>query len=194
MFTGLVAARGRVARVCRRGGGLELGVELGPLATAARVGDSVALSGVCCTVTDLVGGIAGFWLSEETLRRTWLGDAEVGTELNLEAALRAGDPMGGHIVQGHVDGLGRVVAPVDAGGGELVVELPAELLRYCVEKGSIGLDGVSLTIATLDGARITIAVIPHTAQATTIGDWRAGQAVNVEVDLLAKYVERLLVR
>lgn len=195
MFTGLVAARGRVTRVRRSGAELELGVELGGLAAAARVGDSIALSGVCCTVTDLVGGIAGFWLSGETLRRTWFGRAAVGDELNLEAALRAGDPMGGHIVQGHVDGLAQVVAPVDAdAGGELVVQLPATLLKYCAEKGSISLDGVSLTIAALAGDRITVAVIPHTAQSTTIGRWRAGQQVNVEVDVLAKYVERLLAR
>jgi riboflavin synthase len=193
MFTGLVAARGRIARVRPTGRELELEVGIGPLAGRARVGDSVALSGVCCTIIRLSGEIAGFHLSEETLQRSWLAAAAAGQELNLEPALRAGDPLGGHLVQGHVDGVGEVSAGVDRrAGGELRVRLPAPLLKYCVEKGSIALDGVSLTIAQLERDGVAIAVIPHTAAVTTIGAWRAGQRVNVEVDVLAKYVERLL--
>ena len=112
----------------------------------------------------------------------------------VERCLRAGQEMGGHIVQGHVDDVGRVVAPVSQGGGSLEVELPLELTRYCVEKGSIALDGVSLTIAGIVGRKITVAVIPHTALHTTLGQGRTGDLVNVEVDVLAKYVERLLGR
>jgi riboflavin synthase len=193
MFTGLVEARGRVTGARAVGAELDLEVALGPLAERARIGDSVALSGVCCTITGLSGGIAGFHLSEETLRRSWLGAVAVGQELNLEAALRVGDPLGGHLVQGHVDGLGLVTGAVDAAaGGELRVRLPAALARYCVEKGSIALDGVSLTIARLERDTVAVAVIPHTARVTTIGCWREGQRINVEVDVLAKYVERLL--
>lgn len=193
MFTGLVAARGRVTEVRKEGLELDLEVGLGPLAEAARIGDSIALSGVCCTIVRSAGGIAEFRLSSETLDRTWLGSAAPGTELNLEAALRAGDPLGGHMVQGHVDGVGEVLGGVDPkAGGELSVRVPADLAHYCVEKGSIALDGVSLTIARLDGEAITVAVIPHTVQVTTIGAWRPGQPINVEVDVLAKYVERLL--
>ncbi|MEE9127773.1 MAG: riboflavin synthase, partial [Planctomycetota bacterium] len=112
--------------------------------------------------------------------------------LNVEACLRAGDPLGGHVVQGHVDGVAEVVTPVPQSGGELWIRLPQDLLRYCVEKGSITLDGVSVTIAALDGDRIMVAVIPHTAQVTTLGELPPGGKVNVEVDILAKYVERLL--
>ena len=137
--------------------------------------------------------MARFWLSDETLARTWLGNAKPGTRLNLEGALRAGDPLGGHMVQGHVDGRGAVTQAIDPGlGGELRVHLPPELLRYCVEKGSITLDGVSLTIAEKPSDEVRIAVIPHTAQWTTLGDKLVGEAVHVEVDVIAKYVERML--
>jgi len=137
--------------------------------------------------------VAAFHLSRETLDRTWLGAARIGDRLNLEGALRAGDPLGGHLVQGHVDGVGSVVGPIDAAaGGELVVRLPDGLLRYCVEKGSIALDGVSLTIARERGSEVEIAVIPHTAQVTTLGTKRIGDPLHVEVDVLAKYVEKML--
>src|SRR5690606_13635676 len=155
-------------------------------------GDSVALSGVCCTVARLSGSRAAFVLSPETLRRTWFAALRPGTALNLEAALRSGDPLGGHLVQGHVDGVGRITAPIGPDGGDLGVAVPPELLRYCVVKGSLSVDGVSLTIAALAGEAATIAVIPHTARATTLGRLPAGAAVNLEVDVLGKYVERLL--
>ena len=191
MFTGLIQATGEVIAVHPQGAEVDLDVDLGGLSVGLRTGDSVALAGVCCT---LVGADpARFRLSAETLARTWLGAAVAGRRLNLEPALRAGDPLGGHLVQGHVDGLGRIAGAVDpTGGGELVVEVPDTLHRYCVAKGSISVDGVSLTIARLDGPRIAIAVIPHTAQVTTLGAARVGDPVNLEVDVLGKYIERLL--
>ena len=198
MFTGLVASRVVVLEVSASGEGMHLlldrsGLDDG-LDRPLRVGDSVALSGVCCTVAELSGRKARFVLSPETLRRTWFLDLEPGQTLNAEPALRAGDPLGGHMVQGHVDGVGEIVTPVTATGGELWVGLPQDLLRYCVEKGSIALDGVSLTVAGLEADRIMAAIIPHTAEVTTLGRATAGQKVNVEVDILAKYVERLLAR
>ncbi|MEM7202769.1 MAG: riboflavin synthase [Planctomycetota bacterium] len=193
MFTGLIQATGAVVRATPLGAEADLAVELGQLAARCAIGDSVALSGVCCTVTHLRGSVAEFRLSAETLRRTWLGDARPPRRLNLELALRAGDPLGGHLVQGHVDAVGELVNVPDARrGGDLVVRLPVGLERYCVDKGSIALDGVSLTIANLAGDRATIAVIPHTAQQTTLGEGRPGQPLHVEVDVLAKYVERML--
>ena len=192
MFTGLVAAQGRVQQAANSAEGMKLKVDLEALGEGLDSGASVALSGVCCTVVERDGSAASFDLSAETLARTWLGSAAPGTLLNLEPALRAGDPMGGHLVQGHVDGVGEVVSPVGAGGGEWWVRLPRDLLRYCVIKGSVALDGVSLTIAAIEGDRVMSAIIPHTAQVTTIGTAPAGQPVHVEVDVLAKYVERLI--
>jgi len=192
MFTGLVAAIGSVRQNVVAGDGRDLDVDLGALRGFA-LGDSIALSGVCCTVVRLQERVARFHLSRETLDRTWLARAAAGTRLNLEAALRAGEPLGGHLVQGHVDGRAEVRAPIDAQrGGELGVRVPKELQRYCVEKGSIALDGVSLTIAAISGDELRIAVIPHTAQATTLGDRKAGDLLHVEVDVIAKYVERML--
>jgi riboflavin synthase len=193
MFTGLVAGVGKVVAATSTGDEIELSVDLGDLGEGDSIGDSIALCGVCCTVTRMEGATRWFTLSPETIRRTWLGEAEPGRLLNIEKPLRAGDPFGGHVVQGHVDGVARVVEPVDpAKGGELWVEVPADLARYCVEKGSIALDGISLTIAALDGPRIMSAIIPHTAQVTSVGGMAVGDPVHVEVDVLAKYVERLL--
>ncbi len=193
MFTGLVQAQGTVLAVLPVGRERRLRVDLGGLLGPFRLGDSIALSGVCCTVVALADGVADFHLSTETLDRTWLGQAQVGQPLNLEGALRAGEPLGGHLVQGHVDGVGAVVAAIDAAaGGDLVARVPADLQRYCVEKGSITLDGVSLTIAGMQGDTVHIAVIPHTAQVTTLGRKCAGDGLHVEVDVIAKYVERML--
>lgn len=193
MFTGLIEVVGRVAEVVPDGPEMDLDVDLAGLARMAAIGDSIALSGVCCTVTRLEATVGRFRLSAETLARTWLGAAAPGSALNLEAALRVGDPLGGHMVQGHVDGLAEVVAPIDPeAGGELVVRLPKDLLRYCAIKGSIVLDGISLTVAGLEGDEIMAAIIPHTARVTTLGAAAVGQSMNVEVDILAKYVERML--
>lgn len=193
MFTGLVQARGAVVDSERVADGVRLRVRIDALPGAFRCGDSIALSGVCCTVVETQGGAAAFDLSRETLDRTWLAQARAGSVLNLEGALRAGEPLGGHLVQGHVDGVGRVAAAIDAQrGGELWAEIPAPLLRYCVAKGSLTLDGVSLTIAELRGDRVRVAVIPHTAQVTTLGAKRTGDPLHVEVDVIAKYVESML--
>jgi riboflavin synthase len=194
MFTGLVQAVGTVRDQRPVPGGSRLRVDLGALASGGpfRIGDSISLSGVCCTVIGLDGAVAAFDLSAETLQRTWLGKAGSGTRLNLEAALRAGDPLGGHLVQGHVDGVGEVVSAIDRAGGELWARVPQALQRYCVEKGSITLDGVSLTIAGERDGAVGIAVIPHTAQITTLGERRAGDPLHIEVDVIAKYVEKML--
>ena len=193
MFTGLIQAIGAVSAHAREAGGVRLSVDISALAGSFRVGDSIALSGVCCTLVSMESGQAEFFLTAETLDRTWLGAAEVGVRLNLEGALRAGEPLGGHIVQGHVDGVGKVTGAIDSDeGGELWVEVPEDLRKYCVEKGSITLDGVSLTIADQRDGAVMIAVIPHTAQWTTLGQSAAGALVHVEVDVLAKYVENML--
>jgi len=193
MFTGLVQAKGAVTAHAQEADGVRLTVDISALTGSFRIGDSIALSGVCCTVVTLESGEAEFFLTQETLDRTWLGDARVGDSLNLEGALRAGEPLGGHIVQGHVDGLGTITSAIDAEhGGELWAEGPEGLRKYCVEKGSITLDGVSLTIADQRDGAVMIAVIPHTAQWTTLGGRAEGAPVHVEVDVLAKYVENML--
>jgi riboflavin synthase len=193
VFTGIVRERGRL--VGRNGGpdGAELVVEAPETAAGANVGDSVALDGVCLTATDVSDGRIAFHAVAETLRRSTLAALEPGAEVNVEPALRAGEPLGGHYVQGHVDGVGRVAAATPEGDGlRLRLEVPPELLRYCVEKGSIAVQGVSLTIAALDDQGVEIALVPHTLAATTLAALRPGDEVNLEVDVLAKYVERLV--
>jgi len=182
VFTGIVRERARVASFADG----RLVVECD---TRATVGDSVALDGVCLTVVDAHDGRLAFDVVPETLART----KPFGDEINVEPALAAGDPLGGHVVQGHVDGQGRVrdVEP-EATGRRIWVDLPPELLRYCVEKGSIALDGVSLTVAELDETGIAVALVPYTLEQTTLGARAPGDFVNVEVDILAKYVERLI--
>ena len=156
---------------------------------AAEVGDSVAVDGVCLTVTDARNGTLVFDVVVETLSRVKL----FGTQVNLEPALRAGDPLGGHYVQGHVDGVGSVRSVEPEGEGKRVwVDAAPELLRYLVEKGSITVEGVSLTVAGLDGSGFAVALVQHTLAATTLGSLMPGDRVNLENDVLAKYVERLL--
>jgi riboflavin synthase len=182
VFTGLVRETGRVASF----DGGRLVVEA---ATTAGIGDSVAIDGVCLTVVETGDGRLSFDVVPETLARV----KAFGDRVNVEPALRAGDPLGGHQVQGHVDGVGRVVSVVPAGEGVRArIEPPPELLRYCVEKGSITVDGVSLTIAAVDDAGFEVALIPHTLEVTTLSELAPGGAVNLESDVLAKYVEKLL--
>jgi riboflavin synthase len=198
MFTGLVRERGRVAAdpspSPQGGGALRLRLRhSAALTDLLAVGASLAVSGVCLTVTDLVPGESLVELSPETLRRTTLGGLRAGSEVNLEPALRMGDPMGGHWVQGHVDGTVAVVALADAGEHrEISCELPAALAPLMVEKGSVALDGVSLTVAALAADRFAVALIPHTLEVTTLGSARPGARLNVEADLLGKYVLRAL--
>ena len=184
MFTGIVRARGRVASF----DGALLVVES---EIAAGIGDSVAVDGVCLTVVEQQNGALSFDVARETLARA----KSFGAEVNLELPVRAGEPLGGHYVQGHVDGVGRVRSVETEGDGKRTwIDAPPDLLRYCVEKGSIAVDGVSLTIAELDDNGFSVALVPHTLAETTLGALAPGQQVNLEVDVLAKYVERLLPR
>jgi riboflavin synthase len=190
MFTGIVEELGTV--VTRDGE--RLVVRGSVTAADASIGDSMAIDGVCLTVVELRGEQLAFDLSEETLARTNLGPLGPGDPVNLERPATLASRLGGHLVQGHVDGVAEVIAvrPEGGDGVRLSVRLPGDLLRHVVEKGSITLDGVSLTVVALDGDVIDIALIPHTLRATTFGSIREGDRVNVEVDIVAKYVARNL--
>ena len=194
MFTGIVRERGRVVGIDGDGAGVRLRIAAPRTAgSGIALGDSVAISGVCLTVVALDGEELSFDAVPETLGRTVLGALEAGDEVNVEPALRAGEPLGGHVVQGHIDGLGGVRSVEAEGDGKRIwIDAPAAVLRYCVEKGSIAVDGASLTVAALDEAGFAVALIPHTLAETTLGSLDPGDAVNLEVDVLAKYVERLL--
>jgi riboflavin synthase len=193
VFTGIVKEVGVVRSVEGGDEGVRIAIDAPRTAAGAALGDSVAIGGVCLTLTANVDGALAFDAVPETLRRSSLGRLGAGDRVNVEPAVRAGDRLDGHIVQGHVDGIGHVRALEPEGdGSRLTVELPPELLRSCVEKGSIALEGVSLTVAALDDESIDIALVPHTLAATTLGALAPGDAVNIEVDVLAKYVERLL--
>ena len=184
MFTGLVREVGKVASYA----GGRLVVES---ATKAELGDSVSIDGVCLTVVAAEPGRLSFDVVPETISRV----KEFAGRVNVEPALRAGDPLGGHQVQGHVDGTGTVTTVVPEGDGvRMRIALAPELLRYCAEKGSIAVDGVSLTIAALDETGFAVALVPHTRAVTTLGSLAPGDEVNIEVDILAKYVERLTVQ
>ena len=193
MFTGIVRERGRVASVDGDGDGIRIRLEAPLTAGEAAIGDSVSLNGCCLTVVEAANGTLAFDAVPETLSRSSLDGLEAGAELNVEPALRAGDPLGGHYVQGHVDGVASVRTVEPEGEGRRIwLDAPPEVLRYCVEKGSIAVDGVSLTIADLDDAGFAVALIPHTLAATTLGTLVTGARVNLEADVLAKYVERLV--
>ena len=182
MFTGIVRERGRVVSSADGRLVVETSVE-------ASVGDSVAVDGVCLTVVEVGNGTLQFDMVPETRARV----KNFRAQANVEPALRAGDALGGHYVQGHVDGVGRVRANEPEGYGRRVwIEVSPELLRYCVEKGSVTVDGVSLTVASLDDSAFAVALVPHTLAVTTLGALAPDDAVNLEVDILAKYVERLL--
>lgn len=192
MFTGIVKAVGRIAAT--GGEPRRLSIETGGLAIAGwRIGDSVAVSGVCLTVVALGDGRFDAELSGETARCTTLGAMGAGASVNLEPAVAAADALGGHFVTGHVDGVARVrgVEPA-AGAMRASIEAPAGLARYLARKGSVALDGVSLTVSDVDGAVFRVDVVPHTLAATTLGALARGQALNIEIDLLARYLERLL--
>jgi riboflavin synthase len=193
MFTGIVRAIGRVHEVRDRGGDVELVVDADGLDLAGtHLGDSIAISGACLTVTRLYGDGCAFDVSRETLEKTTLGALRAGDRVNLEPALRAGDPLGGHYVTGHVDGLARVVdESADARSWRVRFEVPAPLARYIAPKGSVTIDGVSLTVNEVEGRVFGVNLIPHTREVTTLGQLKPGQAVNLEVDIIARYVERL---
>ena len=175
--------------------GIRLGLSAPGTAAEVAVGDSVAVNGCCLTVVEVDADGIAFDAVPETLRRASLGRLRRGQDVNLEPALRAGDPLGGHYVQGHVDGVGRVRSAEPEGDGLRVwVDAPVDVLRYCVEKGSVAVDGVSLTIAALDSSGFAVALVPHTLAETTLASLEPGDEVNLEADVLAKYVERLVRR
>jgi riboflavin synthase len=194
MFTGIVLTTGRLASIAERGGDLELGIEAAGLDPARLgLGDSICVQGVCLTVTRKQGASFFADVSRETMAKTTLGALKVGSPANLEPSLRAGDALGGHMVSGHVDGVGRLVHTAeDARSTRLQFELPASLMRFVAPKGSICIDGVSLTVNDVEGARFDVNIIPHTLKVTTLGALQVGDAVNIEIDVIARYVERLL--
>lgn len=194
MFTGIILAVGRLAKLEPKGGDVRLTVQTGKLPlTDAQLGDSIAVNGVCLTAVELGAQHFCADVSRETLSRTTLGQWSVGRALNLEPALTPNTRLGGHIVSGHVDGIGTVLERYADGRSErFVIEAPASLAKYIAEKGSICVDGISLTVNSIDGARFGLNIVPHTLQETTLGEIRPGAAVNLEVDLIARYLERLL--
>ena len=194
MFTGLVEGTARVRRVEPDGDGVRLEVET-PLASELRHGGSIAVNGVCLTAIEPGGGRFRADVMAETLRRSSLGPLAEGDDVNVELPLRAGDRLGGHMVQGHVDGTGTVGSVREDGFARVVrIECDPSLLRYVVEKGSIAVDGVSLTVSSVDTTGFEVSLIPETLERTTLGEAAPGRVVNLEVDLLAKYVEKLVVR
>jgi riboflavin synthase len=195
MFTGIVREVGRVASIGGGDEGVRLEIDAPRTAPTVECGGSVAVNGVCLTAESVDGRLLVFHAVPETLRRTTLGGLAAGAPVNLEPALRAGDAMGGHVVQGHVDGVGRVQSVEAEGEGlRVIVEAPDAVLRYCVEKGSITVEGVSLTVAEVHPDSFGLALIPYTLSETTLADLVPGREVNLEVDVLAKYVERLVAR
>lgn len=194
MFTGIIEAVGQVQRIMPSGGDVRLQISTGKLNLAdVKLGDSIATNGICLTVVELTGHGFVADVSNETLRRTCLKTWQVGTAVNLEKALMPTSRLGGHIVSGHVDGLGEIVnIKQDARSVQYQVKAPDELAKYMAEKGSITVDGISLTINVIDGAVFSLNIVPHTVQETNVSSWQVGSMVNLEVDLLARYLERLL--
>jgi len=193
MFTGLVQSLGSVRALTPDGPGVRLVISDQSTAAGATLGASIAINGCCLTVVGIEGEELSFEAGPETLQRTTLGKLCVGDRVNLEASLRAGDPLGGHYVTGHIDAVGLLDERVDdADWSTFWFRVPKELTRQMASKGSIAVDGVSLTLVDVEPERFSVALIPHTLQATTLGQRQKGDAVNLETDVLAKYVERQL--
>ncbi|MDQ1487476.1 MAG: riboflavin synthase [Actinomycetota bacterium] len=194
MFTGIIIATGRVLSIEETGGDLELAIDAAALdATRMNLGDSVSVQGCCLTVTRRTGTAFHADVSRETLSKTMLGTLRPGSRVNLEPSLRAGDALGGHLVSGHVDAVGRLTAAhQDARSWRLEFELPAALMRFVAAKGSICIDGVSLTVNQVGGRRFDVNIIPHTREVTTLGDLVVDAGVNIEIDTIARYLDRLL--
>jgi riboflavin synthase len=192
VFTGIVREVGVVVTAGDAGGGRSLVVRAPATAARTGIGGSVAIDGCCLTATAVADGRISFHAVPETIARTTLGSLDSDERVNVEPALRAGEELGGHYVQGHVDAVGRVQSVEAEGEGlRVFVEAPDDVLRYCVEKGSVTVDGVSLTVAELADEAFAVALVPHTLEATTLSALAPGRAVNLEADVLAKYVERL---
>jgi riboflavin synthase len=194
MFTGIIQSIGRIERLEPRGGDVRLSIDAGKLDLArAALGDSIAVNGVCLTAVELTGRGFAADVSRETLSLTTLGTLTPGSPVNLEPALTLATPLGGHLVSGHVDGVGQIIEQrEDARSWRLRIQAPAELARYIAPKGSICVDGTSLTVNQVDGAVFELNIVPHTLAETIIGGYRSGTRVNLEVDLIARYLERLL--
>lgn len=193
MFTGLVEEIGTIAAIAPADGGLRVAIRAAVVREGLAIGDSVAVNGACLTAVELHPD--GFVIDAvaETVRRTTLGDAQPGDQVNLERALALGARLGGHLVQGHIDATGAITAATPEGEGWVLrIEAAPAVVRYVVEKGSIAVDGVSLTVASRDAQGFMIALIPHTTAATTLGPDRVGSRANLEVDLVAKYIEALV--
>ena len=196
MFTGLVEDVGTVARADRRSDALVLAIRPTRIQVAElTVGESVCHDGACLTVTDIGRDSFSVLAGAETLARTTLGSLRIGKKVNLERSLRVGDRLGGHWVTGHIDGTGELAARRDGGANlVLVVRTPAHLLRHIVEKGSIAIAGVSLTVNAVDAETFSVAIIPHTRDMTTLGELAVGDRINLETDILAKHLEKLVVK
>jgi riboflavin synthase len=194
MFTGIILAVGKIAAVQPRGGDCRLKIDTGNLSLAdCALGDSIAVNGVCLTAVELGDRYFCADVSNETLSRTTLMAARTGTAVNLELALTPSTRLGGHIVSGHVDGIGKVLEKyADGRSIRFKFKAPDTLAKYIAEKGSICIDGISLTVNSVDGANFSVNIVPHTLQETTLGNTNAGSEVNLEVDLLARYMERLM--
>lgn len=195
MFTGIIEGKGEVLKVERRGAARRLAIEFPPYLTEAQLGDSISINGVCLTIVERTGQHSKFDLSEETVRRSNLGELREGDKVNLERALRPTDRLGGHFVTGHIDGIGVITEKRrERDFVHLRVRLPERFGRYVVPKGSIAIDGISLTVNECRGDEISLTIIPYTLEKTTLIDKKAGDRVNLEGDILGKYVEKLLRR
>jgi len=195
MFTGLIQDIGRIQSIERRRGGIHLTVSTYLDLNHTKIGDSISVDGACLTVVKLSGRTFTVDVSPETLQRTTLSSAKEGQAVNLEMPLKMSDPLGGHFVSGHVDGTGEIVETTPEGNSiRYRFRVPVEIGRYLIEKGSVAVDGISLTVIECQDQEFSVSIIPHTAQKTTIGGKRAGDRVNIENDLLAKYVEKFMRR
>lgn len=195
MFTGLIEEVGRVVDLTDKAGTRRIVVTSSRLVKELRNGDSIAVNGVCLTALDVTAASFAADLAAETVARTSLTRLQPGSPVNLELPTKAGGRLGGHVVQGHVDGVGRLLSLVQVSGGDdwkLTIGLPTDLEKYVVFKGSISIEGISLTVAKVEGRQVSVAVIPHTYQATNLHSLKAGDPVNIEVDVLAKYAEKML--
>ncbi len=194
MFTGIIQDVGTVAGLVERGGDTRITVNVARMPLGeVKPGDSICVNGVCLTALDITGSSFAADVSRETLNVTTLGELAAGSRVNLEPALRAGDPLGGHLVSGHVDGIAVISAlQADARSVRVTFRCPQDLARYIARKGSAAIDGVSLTVNEVDGVEFGVNLIPHTQSVTTLGDLAVGRRVNLEVDQVARYVERLV--
>jgi riboflavin synthase len=195
MFTGIIEEIGQVKKIAHEGGNRRLTVSSSNLVKELKKGDSIAVSGVCLTAVEITSHSVGFDLAEETWNRTSFSRIHEGALVNLELPMRADGRFGGHIVQGHVDGTGRFLALEPIAGTDnfwLRIEIPPELARYVIFKGSLSIEGISLTVAGIDSTRVTVAIIPHTVEMTNLQSLKHGDPVNLEVDVIAKYVEKMM--